>query len=285
MQVRDLKGHKEKVNFVKWNTEGSILASCSVDRTIILWKSNGSFVAQLTAHTGSVNACDWLDSNILVSVSDDHKILIWNCSDESCAETIETDKVFSFVLCLSEDLIAVASNSLIEIYNMKSKSHCFSKEIECCIKSFTWNENRQLLAICTENGNVMFMNAKLEEVYAVKAHPISCNSIDFHADSFAVGSSDGSVSLWDMSEMICSTLIDFGITSVMNLSFNGDGRIAIGLDNKEIIILDVETKKRVEEISLKSECNSLEWSKQTNIIAFSENSQHGNNLVSLISFK
>ena len=73
-------GHSEKVCSVCFSGDGKLLASCSVDKTIILWNIDmGKASKILKGHSGDVkNVCFYPDSNMLVSASLDKSIRVWN---------------------------------------------------------------------------------------------------------------------------------------------------------------------------------------------------------------
>ncbi|TBU38242.1 quinon protein alcohol dehydrogenase-like superfamily [Dichomitus squalens] len=74
-------GHDEWVSSLIYSPDGSRLATASLDCTIILWDSDGQFVHEWVAHTGSVRSLAFSpDSRHLASGGDDKKIVVWDVS-------------------------------------------------------------------------------------------------------------------------------------------------------------------------------------------------------------
>ncbi|CAK0738302.1 hypothetical protein CVIRNUC_001023 [Coccomyxa viridis] len=76
-------GHEDSVEDIQWSpTEGNVLASCSVDRTIRIWDSRVREAPQLTvtAHAADVNVISWnpLASHTLASGGDDGVLRVWD---------------------------------------------------------------------------------------------------------------------------------------------------------------------------------------------------------------
>ena len=77
------QGHEDSVEDIQWSpTEGNVLASCSVDRTIRIWDSRVREAPQLTvtAHAADVNVISWnaLASHTLASGGDDGVLRVWD---------------------------------------------------------------------------------------------------------------------------------------------------------------------------------------------------------------
>lgn len=66
-----------------------LIASCSLDATMILWKMDGLvFKSKHTCHTKGIYCLEWIDDNkLILSAGFDHDIFIWN--------PIVTEKIFT----------------------------------------------------------------------------------------------------------------------------------------------------------------------------------------------
>ncbi|KAH7434805.1 hypothetical protein KP509_06G035200 [Ceratopteris richardii] len=89
--VLTLRGHTADVVDLGWNSDDSLLATCSLDNTIHVWNmSNGSQVTVLKGHTSLVKGVAWDPvGSFLASQSDDKTVIIWRASDWSLAQRLE----------------------------------------------------------------------------------------------------------------------------------------------------------------------------------------------------
>ncbi|XP_055377773.1 protein SEC13 homolog [Condylostylus longicornis] len=88
--VADLKGHQGPVWQIAWAHPkfGSILASCSYDRKVIIWKDDGNWTKlyEYNNHDSSVNSVAWAPSEfglMLACGSSDGSISILSCNTET----------------------------------------------------------------------------------------------------------------------------------------------------------------------------------------------------------
>jgi len=71
-------GHTAAVLAVDVNPDSSLIASASIDKTIKLWRTDGTEVATLKGHKATVRAVDFSsDGQILASASEDGTVKLW----------------------------------------------------------------------------------------------------------------------------------------------------------------------------------------------------------------
>ncbi|PAV84313.1 hypothetical protein WR25_16886 [Diploscapter pachys] len=90
-----LEGHQGCVNTLKWNSDGTLLASGSDDRTIIIWLMDEGGQCRLqTDHAANIFAVDFLPSssdNIVLSAAGDHFVKLHEVTDPDATYTWTTD--------------------------------------------------------------------------------------------------------------------------------------------------------------------------------------------------
>ena len=87
------------------------------------------------------------------------------------------------------------------------------------------------------------MEEKVQLMDSIFAHTEKCDrlKIDANYERMAVGSYEGSVSLWDLEDLICYHTLDVG-EMVEDMSFSGDGRyIAITSKSPLLKVITFDT--------------------------------------------
>ena len=79
-----LRGHDGDVLDLSWSLDGGLLASCSIDNSIIIWSATSlpDKVTTIKGHTGLVKGVSWDPvGKYLASQSDDRSLRVWRRSD------------------------------------------------------------------------------------------------------------------------------------------------------------------------------------------------------------
>ncbi len=82
-EVQDINAHWYTINDLALNPEHPLLASSSMDKSIKIWQESDLKLLKVIdreryeAHTSSVNKVFWLDSDLLVSCSDDRSVQLF----------------------------------------------------------------------------------------------------------------------------------------------------------------------------------------------------------------
>ena len=82
--LHQLRGHDGDVLDLSWSLDGGLLASCSIDNSIIIWSATSlpDKVATIKGHTGLVKGVSWDPvGKYLASQSDDRSLRVWRRSD------------------------------------------------------------------------------------------------------------------------------------------------------------------------------------------------------------
>ncbi|MBN3948525.1 MAG: hypothetical protein HWQ38_19530 [Nostoc sp. NMS7] len=77
--ITTLTGHRDSVNSISFSLDGEIIASGSTDKTIKLWKKDGTPITTLTGHNDLVTSVSFSpDGKIIASASKDDKVILWS---------------------------------------------------------------------------------------------------------------------------------------------------------------------------------------------------------------
>jgi WD40 repeat protein len=95
-QRRELHGHTGRIIIVAFHPDGTILASCSEDRTIKLWHTiTGECIRTLCGHTSRIWSVEFQhDGAVLVSGGDDSTIRIWDIHTGECIRTLRPPRPY-----------------------------------------------------------------------------------------------------------------------------------------------------------------------------------------------
>lgn len=87
----DSDTHTKAVVALKYSSCGEYFASASADKTCAIFRSNnGQKVATLShPHTLGLNDCTWIDSNTIVTASDDKTVNVWDITTGKCINTLQ----------------------------------------------------------------------------------------------------------------------------------------------------------------------------------------------------
>lgn len=97
--IHDLKKHNGQVWQVKFSNDGSRLASCGGDGTVVIWQV-GSFevLLVLSNHEDGVGSFSWSpDDSMIVTCSQDRKARLW----DSNVSSNDTTAIFNLTDCIS----------------------------------------------------------------------------------------------------------------------------------------------------------------------------------------
>jgi WD40 repeat protein len=112
--VATLAGHREQVNAVAFSPDGTKLASCSKDTTLILWDlATQQEIAILTGHTSDVHCLAFSpDSKTLASGGNDGTLRLWNLVLNKQVAVLEGHDSSIWRVAFSPDGRTLASASL-----------------------------------------------------------------------------------------------------------------------------------------------------------------------------
>lgn len=270
----------ELANAVKFSPDGELLAACFSSGLIRVYKAEtGSEVTTLTGHAKGVNdiAFSPIDSNVLVSCSDDLTVRLWSISKKKCIRILKKHTYHATKVCFSSKgnlLISGAADETLVVWDLTSgkslktlaahsdpvSSLCltpddsiiisssydglmrlFDLESGQCLKTLVYNSSTHGTATASTNDVVNF--------------PVSQVRMTPNGKYILSSSLDGKIRLWDyMNNKVVKTYYGLQGTKAVSQRYNcgtlfitatHEPLLASGSDDCGILFWDVQSKKIV----------------------------------------
>ncbi|KAK7198933.1 notchless-like protein [Novymonas esmeraldas] len=97
--VARMTGHQGVVFHIQFSPDGTMLASCSADKSVKLWNAeDGKFITTFRGHVAAVYHVSWsLDSRMLVSGSKDTTLKLWSVAKRELVEDMSghSDEIYA----------------------------------------------------------------------------------------------------------------------------------------------------------------------------------------------
>jgi len=166
---RKFKNHKKPVYSFAWCGHNKVLASCGLERDIILWSPYSErAVATLTGHLSAVRKVIVNDkNNQLISLGADNVVKVWDIRNQRCIQTLNdartmdkptTANSLNIIMYNRETQRLFASSSSIRVWDTKPVfkiSHTASHD--ACVVSALYNRGfNQVVSADTDNHVVVW---------------------------------------------------------------------------------------------------------------------------------
>ncbi|BDI14895.1 hypothetical protein ANSO36C_06970 [Nostoc cf. commune SO-36] len=273
-----LEGHGAAVNIVSFSPDDKLIASGSDDKTIRLWKPDGSeAIEKPLEHTKSVTTLSFSpDSNMLASGTQDGIVRLWNIKGELIKEfdnyqNIKTNTKTSF----DSKKNTLSVNTSQQNQNNEGKSSTDPDDKTKSIINIIFSHDGQMIASASKDGILKIWKINGELIKEFKDTEGEIINISFSRDKnkiiyININNNGNYVRTWDIYTKNSTYIknIKFN-TDIIGVVLSNDGKIINSLGNYNLKLWHSNSNAR-ENILFFLE-NDKKFSPETGILASSYN--------------
>ncbi|MGD1873363.1 MAG: hypothetical protein ACFB02_09965 [Mastigocoleus sp.] len=222
-----LQGHTSFVNSVSFNHNGSLLASGSTDRNILVWRKNGSLLRTIKGHSNWVNSVSFSpDGKYIVSGSADKTVKIWE-TEGKLLKNITGHQGIVHSVGFSPDgkyIVSGSADKTVKIWNLQGEQIANLKGHTDQVRSVTWSGDGDIIASTSKDKTVKLWTPQGKLLATLSGHTDVVVGVAWspQSDMIATTSFDRTIKLWNRQGKLLQTLPEHQDT-VTSVSFSPDG--------------------------------------------------------------
>ncbi|MEG4963455.1 MULTISPECIES: WD40 domain-containing protein [unclassified Microcoleus] len=204
-----LEGHGDVVWGLSFSPDGETIASSSVDKTVKLWRRDGSLLATFKGHTNSVSSVAFSpDNKTIASASLDKTVKIWQ-TDGSLLATFKghTNSVTS--VAFSPDGQTIASASTDKTIKLWKTDGTLLRTIEqfAPVNWLSFSRDGQIIAVASDDGSVKLWSSDGRLLanlwHSDNRQPSKIYTVSFSPDGETIASAgeDKTVKIWSIAAL------------------------------------------------------------------------------------
>ncbi|CAD5969617.1 AAA-like domain-containing protein [Planktothrix agardhii] len=249
-EYNQLLGHTSIIHAVEFSPKGDLIASGSQDKTIKLWKPDGTLLKTLIGHQdGVLNVAFSPRQPLLASTSYDKTIKLWN-TNGLLVKTLtgHRDAVMAVSFSPTEDkLVSSSFDQTIKLWTTEGKLLKTIAAHPNKIKTVVFSPDGQRFASGSADNTVKIWTSDGTLLKTLTGHQDEIMSVAWSPDgeTLASASRDKTVKLWSREGLLVNTLGPF-YDAVWTLAFSPNQKfLAAGIRNKEVRLWRKDVKTSV----------------------------------------
>jgi WD40 repeat protein len=243
-QVRErnrLEQHKDIVTSLSFSPDGQTIASASFDKTIKLWKHDGTLLNTLKGHRDVVQSVTFSpDGQTIASASFDKTIKLWK-HNGTLLKTLKGHRDVVTSVSFSPDGQTIASGSFDKTIKLWKHDGTLLNTLKGhgeSVISVSFSHDGKTLASASRDKTVKLWSHDGQETKILKGHGDWVNSVSFSPDgqTLASTSADKTIKLWKRDGTLLKTLKGHG-ESVISVNFSHDSKILASVSRDKTVKL------------------------------------------------
>jgi WD40 repeat protein/tetratricopeptide (TPR) repeat protein len=214
-KILELEGHRHLVSDIVFSPDGSLVATASWDKTIIIWDlEEGQPDITLEGHAARVHSIAFSPDGKMIASGGLDGLRLWDVETGKQLSEFVTSLEYIYGVAFSPDgqhiaaaswdrsVTDVSSVRLWTISNGDLTLHKKILEASTAYWDVAFSPNSQILAAANNNGLITLWDFQNERIYnTLKGHRYSVNKIIFSSNGqiLASTSDDHKIILWDVS--------------------------------------------------------------------------------------
>lgn len=198
--------HKKTINEVAINPLGHLIASCSDDSTIKIWKNNiHGFSHLIKIHNAPVKSLDFSPSGkLLISGGNDKKIIIYSLSENKILSLYDNKyNIKSVRMSHNGCLIATGDEKSSKIWDINKQIllNNYFNEHTGYINCVKWSPDNITFASGSKDHKIKLYDIRTKgSIQTIDAHCNAVTGIDFHpSKKYLLSCSlDSTIKIWDL---------------------------------------------------------------------------------------
>ncbi|QDL10614.1 hypothetical protein DP113_24260 [Brasilonema octagenarum UFV-E1] len=212
-ELNRLERHKDAVTHISFSPNGKVLATASKDKTVKLWRIDGSLIKSLETHTRTVTSTSFSpNGKMLATASKDNKVKLWKLDGKEIQEisSWEAHKggVTNVIFSPDSKMLATAGgDKTVKIWSIDGTKIATIKGLSDQVTTLSFSPNSKMLATGGQYDTVKLWNLSGTNIGIIDNYGAITMRFSPNSQSITLANKDGTVKLWYINDPFKSTLI------------------------------------------------------------------------------